>query len=501
MTLRCTGGVAGACELGCNLQIPKCIVWRSVRVRLTAPSAVYMIAVAQFVVPNVLMNDVISSVTMREIAAAIWMSALLVWVIAYKPTRSSFKDVLKALFQPVLLMPLGIAALYAAGEIALLHRVGLWSVANLKTTIIWLVTFAFVTMFEVATAKSRKTGFGKIVRDIVTITGALVFITELYSFPLVVEMIALPIVTIIVLTAEMAKRKPEDAPAAKLLNCIASLIGFCYLGFSLWKTVQSWTTTATWANGLEFLIPILLSLGFLPFLYGWRTYVAYSEMFTTLAVFGLDKALIPYARWLAVTRIGSDLDTVERWRKAIQSTRPSNKAELRHTLTALSALQEREKSPPVVQPKDGWSPYLAMQFLTDMGVDTGHYHHSFDGEWFASSPMREIGGSLILRNNIAYYIDGTEQSVTALKVKLNINDPANSQEAENIFILQAMNLLETAVSVDAVERLKTQIASISQFEAVIPFGSVLLRREDYDGGIEGGYSRYFEIMRGKPSRS
>ncbi len=457
----------------------------------------YTIAVVRFIVPNALMNDVINSITMREVAAAFWMTVLLAWVIAYKPTRSSFKDVLRALFTPVLLIPLGIAALFAATEIALLHHVGWWSVANLKTTIIWLVTFAFVTMFEVVTAKSRKAGFGKIVRDIVTVTGMLVFITELYSFPLLVEIIALPVVTIIALTAEMAKRKPEDAPAGKLLGCIASLIGFSYLGYSVWKTYQSWATTATWANGLEFIIPILLSLGFLPFLYGWWTYVAYSEMFTTLSVFGLDEALIPYARWLAVTRIGSDLDTLERWRKAIQNTRPSDKAELRHTLTSLSALSEREKSPPVVQPKDGWSPYLAMQFLTDMGVHTGHYHHSFDDEWFASSPMREIGDGLILRNNIAYYIDGTEQAATALKVKLNVNDQTNSEESENVFILQAMCLLEKAVSLDAVERLKMQIASLSPFEAGIPFGSVSLRREDYEGGIKGGYSRYFEIRRGK----
>lgn len=456
-----------------------------------------MIAVARFIVPNALMNDVISSITMREVAAAFWMSALLAWVLIYKPTRSSFKGVLKAFFTPVLLIPLGIAALYAGIEIALLHCVGWWSVANLKTTIIWLVTFGFVTMFEVATAKSRKAGFGKIVHDIITVTGVLVFITELYSFPLLVEIVALPIVTIIVLTAEMAKRKPEDAPAAKMLGCIASLIGFSYLGFSLWKTFQLWTTTATWANGLEFLIPILLSLGFLPFLYGWRTYVAYSEMFTTLSVFGLDKALIPYARWLAVTRIGSDLDTLERWRKAIQTTRPLDKAELRHTLTALSALKEREKSPPVVQPKDGWSPYLAMQFLADLGVDTGHYHNSFDDEWFASSPMREIGDSLILRNNIAYYIDGTEHAATALKVKLNINDPENREGSENIFIVHAMHLLEMAVSMDAVEKLKLQIASLTSFETSIPFGSVSLRRENYEGGIKGGYSRYFEIKRGK----
>ncbi|MEG3093459.1 hypothetical protein [Sphingomonas sp. PB1R3] len=81
-------------------------------------------------------------------------------------------------------------------------------------------------------------------------------------------------------------------------------------------------------------------------------------------------------------------------------------------------------------------------------------------------------------------------------MKLNINDPAKSQEVEDIFILQAMHLLEKAVSMDAVERLKMQIASLSPFEAAIPFGTVSLRRENYGGGISGGYSQYFEIKRG-----
>jgi len=73
----------------------------------------------------------------------------------------------------------------------------------------------------------------------------------------------------------------------------------------------------------------------------------------------------------------------------------------------------------------------------------------------------------------------SEQAATALKIKLNINDPANYVEAEDMFILHSMHLLEQAVSIDAVERLKLRIASLDQFQANIPFGSVSFAREAF----------------------
>jgi hypothetical protein len=442
------------------------------------------------------MSAVIASISTREMASAIWLAVFLVVVSIQKSTRESLDSVFKAPLQPILLIPLAIGAAYGAAEVYLLERLGWWSVANLKTTIVWLFTFAFVTMFEVATVKSRKAGLGKITAEIFSIAGLLTFITELYSFPLWVEVVALPFVIVIALMGMMANQKPEHAQVAKLMGCVSALIGLSYIGFSLWKTYQLWSETATLANILELAVPILLSLGFIPFLYAWRAYVAYSDAFATISIFGIDESLVPYARWLALTRIRGDLGLLERWRKAIQAARPGSRAELKHSLDALLVLKEREALPPVVQPRDGWSPYLAMQFLAEYGVETGHYHHSFDDEWFACSPMREIGGGVNLPNNLAYYIDGTEHAATALKVKLNVNNPDEAGKAEDIFIVHAMHLLEQAISLDAVERLKVHIAALETFEAEIPHGRISLSRVDFVGGIKGGYSRRFEIKRG-----
>ena len=65
-----------------------------------------------------------------------------------------------------------------------------------------------------------------------------------------------------------------------------------------------------------------------------------------------------------------------------------------------------------------------------------------------------------------------------------------------MFIVWCMHLLEQAISLHAVERMKMQIASLGDFEAEIPFGFVRLTRDNWVGGIKGGYSRKFETSRG-----
>ncbi|MHA7970050.1 hypothetical protein [Rhizobium sp. CAU 1783] len=446
------------------------------------------------------MNTAIASITSREIAFAIWLAVFLVVVLIQKSTRESLGSILHTLLKPKLLIPLATGAAYVAAEIYLLERLGWWSVTNLKTTIVWLFTFAFVTMFEAATASGRRAGLGKVTAEILSVAGLLTFITELHSFPLWVEVIALPFVTLIVLLGMIANQKAEYASVAKLMTSVSALVGFSYIGFSLWKTYQLWGETATLANALELAIPILLSLGFIPFLYTWRAYVAYSDAFAMISVFGIDESLMPYARWLAISRIRGDLELLERWRKSLQAARPAGRAELKHSLDALLTLKMREAAPPVVQPKYGWSPYLAMQFLADCGVATGYYQHSSHDEWFASSSLLEIGSGLNLPNNLAYYVEGTEHAATTLKVKLNVNNPGEADEAEGLFIIYAMRLLEQAVSLNAVERLKVRIAMLETFEAEIPYGCISLSREDFVGGIKAGYVRRFEVRRGAVER-
>ncbi|QCB38541.1 hypothetical protein E5554_12295 [Sphingobium sp. PAMC28499] len=131
------------------------------------------------------MSDIWTSITNREIAAVFWFGVFLAVVLVGRDTRQGLAGVLRAFFNPIIVLPLTFAAIYASGEIYVVGKFGWWSLANLKTTVVWLVTFAFVTMFEVVSAKIRKGGLSRITREILTVATVLTFITELQSFPLV----------------------------------------------------------------------------------------------------------------------------------------------------------------------------------------------------------------------------------------------------------------------------------------------------------------------------
>lgn len=445
------------------------------------------------------MSNFIDSVSAREWALGFWLLALIVYSVWNRKTRASLRAIVGIFFQPLIIGPLIAAALYAAAEVYLLTRVGWWSLANLKTTIIWAVGFAAVAMFEIVSIKERKRAMRQIARDIFSVAGVVTFIAELKSFSLPVELIALPVVTCIGLMAELAKIQPEHRRLAGPLGCAIGMIGLAYVGYSGWLSYWEWQETATWPTALEFLIPLILSLGFLPFLWLWQIFVVYSDMFATITLGGIDKKLVPAARWLAATRIRTDLELLERWRTALRTARPATKEELRHSLVALKALREREASPPTVGPEQGWSPYLALQYMADLSYDMGFYRQRFDDEWGASSAMREIGpAGAVFPNNLAYYIEGNEAAATCLKFKLNVNDPPSAPQATDMFILGAMRLLEQAVSLDAAERMASAIARLQPFTADIPFGRVSLSRSDFEGGIKGGYSLLFLVERGLP---
>ncbi len=143
------------------------------------------------------MGELLKQLSSREIATLIWIGLFLIWVLDWR---------------------------------------GIWTTDFIYSTITWAITFALVAMFEANKLASDRRHMGKVIRDVINVTGVLIFIVEMHSFSLVVELIALPILTVITLMHEMAKSKEEYAAVEKLLGAILTIVGLSYLALSLWQT-------------------------------------------------------------------------------------------------------------------------------------------------------------------------------------------------------------------------------------------------------------------------
>jgi len=105
------------------------------------------------------------------------------------------------------------------------------------------------------------------------------------------------------------------------------------------------------------------------------------------------------------------------------------------------------------------APAVVCVYLKEVGLGAGRYRNDFANEYIANSPYKELGTGSPLRNNIAFYAEGTKQSVRLLKLVLNINhrDEAEAAHKElaksgSLLSTKALEVELPAVVVAAIEQ-------------------------------------------------
>ncbi len=427
----------------------------------------------------------------REIAAYIWLALFFGAVALNRDVRVAFIELLHEFFQPLILIPLGVAAAYITAWVVVLAHVGIWTTANLKTTILWAVSFAFAAMFDINRVSEDRSFFAKAAREAFAITGVLTFLVEFYSFSLTVELVAVPLLALLSMIYA-ASRKPEYTQVERLAGGLLSVIGFGYLGYSFYRTVLDLKAFATLDNAREFGLPILLTILFLPFLYALVIYVVYERNFASLRSAIPDPKLRKRAKWRAILAFGPKLDLLQRWVRSVQRFNPTSPAALRRSFHEIQISAQREANPPTVSSEKGWSPYLAKDFLKAEELPTQPYHRFDDDEWVASSSYLEIGEGFGLNNNLAYYLNGNKHAATQLKLTLNINLPDARDDAEHRFRKIGTSLLLASMGQEFDHRVAEGIDSDS-FNIQIGKRWILLEKNVWENGIPGGYSRTLTI--------
>lgn len=427
----------------------------------------------------------------REISALVWSGIALAAFSLKQEGRTAMWGVVRALCQPILLAALLVASLWIGGCVFLMEREGLWEIANLKTTIVWAVTFAFVTMFDVEAI--GKPGFAdKVVRDTINATAVVVFIAEFATFGLLVELIFVPFLVLLTLLRVVSETKPEFASVRKLLNGLAVLVGAGIFVFSVYMIAKEFTAFAQRSTALEFTVPIILSLLFLPFIFVFGRWVAYERVFTASIFAVPDQKLRRYARWRGLLAFGPDVEGLDRWRNVLVRTRPCTRAEIDDAVIAIKMAQGREKDPPTVEADAGWSPYSAKAFLNEHGLGTNAWQDLGDDEWSCSAPLKDIDDGL-MANRLGYYLVGDALVTRRLRLKLYINNPAHASMAEARFVEVAAVLLNKA----GLERFTGLLDDLSPRDSREDQGTnahiVTLTRENWVGGIKGGYERVLTI--------
>lgn len=212
------------------------------------------------------------------------MIVLIAFALTKKVVRSSSKEVLRAFFKLQIIIPLLLSFVPSVLVIWLLASNDLWDLSVLKETIYWVIGTGIIMFGKFNSVKDLKSLYKQTAKETLALVVVLEFIIWLYVFPLWAELLFVPFVTFIVLLATVAKYMKTDGieMTRKVLNGIQVFIGLVVLFLAFISFARSPETLFTFQNLELFLLPIALSLAYVPSVYFIALYSKYELVFNRI---------------------------------------------------------------------------------------------------------------------------------------------------------------------------------------------------------------------------
>ncbi len=218
----------------------------------------------------------------REIAAALWLAVLLAWSLPKAGVRRSLIVALKALLQEKVVAVLCAAAVYTAGAVIVLRRVGMWDGSLLKDTIAWFCLGGMAMVVRFVTSRDEEDILRKVVAESVTVVVVLEFLSNAYAFSLPTELVLVPVVALIAMVDALAGSSTEYSRVARITEGLQTLVGFAILTIAVTRAIGDLKTLGNLDTLRSVALAPLLSLIFIPFLYGLVLVCSYEEVFLRL---------------------------------------------------------------------------------------------------------------------------------------------------------------------------------------------------------------------------
>lgn len=203
----------------------------------------------------------------RELAIIIWLTIALLLLSFKKGIFNSYLDILKAFFQDKIITAILVSIIYVEIIILILAIFNFWQTIDLKDTFLWYIGSGFLLMLGSNKALEQDDYFKKVFWKSFKLIVLLEFITNLYTLSLIWELILIPILTFFVILDTVAGYKKEHKSVKVLTQVILTIFGFSIFIFSLTKIGSDFNRFINTETFRIFMIPIILTLAFIPFLY------------------------------------------------------------------------------------------------------------------------------------------------------------------------------------------------------------------------------------------
>lgn len=244
----------------------------------------------------------------RELAVVIWMAALLLFLMVRSDIRPDVVDILRPLFTGLIGRVLLIMTLYAVLLVLGLHRIGLWNAGSLKDTIVWYLFSAPYLAFRSASRSQDTAWFYSVVRDSLRIYVIVSFLTWRYTFGLATELVLVLVLVVLGGCTAIAEADGKYVRARKALVIVTYGLSAAIFVKAVVGAISDFGKLASLETASEVILPSILTICFVPFLYALAVYVAYDRLFVRLKMGSASgRGLVPFSERLIVCLCGFSL--------------------------------------------------------------------------------------------------------------------------------------------------------------------------------------------------
>jgi hypothetical protein len=218
----------------------------------------------------------------REVATAIWLFGFLGWSLRFPDVRRSSLALLRALIEPKIMATLLVALGYVGLLLLLLSQIGIWKPVLVKDTIFWFLFTGIATAFSLIGSWKGESLLRILLHDALRISIIIEFLTGTYTLSLPLEMLLVPLLVLLAIMETMADSGFEQLSMKRAIKWVQGTLGLAILGIAVRDALVDWQHVRSIESLRSLILAPLLSLLFIPFVYGLLLYVTYEKLFVLL---------------------------------------------------------------------------------------------------------------------------------------------------------------------------------------------------------------------------
>lgn len=243
----------------------------------------------------------------RELAAAFWTGVILaavgIAIVTNKKIRKDFIEVLKGVFDRKLRKLWEIYLSYIGIITFLFSRLPIWENIYLKDIVVWTLFSGLTICMNAVSGEADEKYMFKVLKDNIRFTMVTELLLSTFTFSFWVELIIIPITTVIVLLDTVAEHKSDAIAVHKLLQDVMAFAGLCVILQTVRVGILEYRELNVTNTLVSFFIPIVYLLLVTPLEYAFELYSKYEMLFIQMHFKEPSDKMVRRKRHLKVIKV------------------------------------------------------------------------------------------------------------------------------------------------------------------------------------------------------